>query len=157
MLTLSHNKTGKEIHMVEEKELIKHIYKDSEMGSYTIEVLLKDLKDKDNKIKKYAQELLNQYQEFTKRSKEYLKCDELPKVGRLNKVGARIGINKEIEEDNSDSRIADMLIKGLSMGSIDMEKKIVDYKNVAGKDSLRLASDFQNFQKAAIEKLKEYL
>ena len=80
MLTLSHNKTGKEIHMVEEKELIKHIYKDSEMGSYTIEVLLKDLKDKDNKIKKYAQELLNQYQEFTKRSKEYLKCDELPKL-----------------------------------------------------------------------------
>ena len=44
-----------------------------------------------------------------------------------------------------------MLIKGLSMGSIDMEKKIVDYKNVAGKDSLRLASDFQNFQKQLLK------
>ncbi len=143
--------------MVEEKELIKHIYKDSEMGSYTIEVLLNDLKEKDNKIKKYAQELLNQYQEFAKRSKEYLKCDELPKIGRLNKVGARIGINSEIDEDNSDSRVADMLIKGLSMGSIEMEKKINDYKDVAGKETLHLASDFQNFQKEAIEKLKEYL
>ena len=42
-------------------------------------------------------------------------------------VGKVLRINlttKEVKKDNSDAAIADMLIKGVSMGSIEMEKKI---------------------------------
>ena len=38
--------------MDENMELLEYIYKNSEMGVFTIKALLKDLGDKDNKIKK---------------------------------------------------------------------------------------------------------
>ncbi len=145
--------------MNEKMELVKHIYKDSEMASYTIEALLQDLENKDNKIKKFAQELLNRYQEFLFKSRDILdsESEELPESGMISKMGARMGINKDVRNDNSDSSIADMLIKGISMGSIDTEKKINDYKDVVNKEALNLAKTFLDFQKQSIEELKDYL
>lgn len=145
--------------MNENLELIKHIYKDSEMASYTVEVLLKDLEDKDNKIKKTAQELLNCYQEFLAKSKKILKKEkqELPNSGIMSKMGAKMGINKEVNNDNSDSSIADMLIKGISTGIIDTKKKIKDYKDIADKKELKLANDFLKFQEKYHEELNKYL
>ena len=66
-------------------------------------------------------------------------------------------IKKEVNSDNSDSAIADMLIKGISMGSIDMEKKISEYKNEVNKTDLELANNFKKFQEETIEQLKQYL
>lgn len=145
--------------MNEKIELLKHIYKDSEMASYTIEELLQDLKDKDNKIKKLVQELLNSYQEFLYKSKDILKSknEELPQNGVMNKIGAKMGIDKNVRNDNSDSSIADMLIKGISTGIIDTEKKINDYNDVVNKETLDLAKKFLTFQEESIEKLKGYL
>lgn len=145
--------------MNENMELIKHIYKDSEMASYTVEVLLKDLEDKDNKIKKTAQELLNCYQEFLAKSKKILKKEkqELANSGIMSKMGAKMGINKEVSNDNSDSSIADMLIKGISTGIIDTKKKIKDYKDIADKKELKLANDFLKFQEKYLEELNKYL
>ena len=37
--------------MKHNNELLKHIYKDASMATYTITTLLEDLKDKNNKIK----------------------------------------------------------------------------------------------------------
>lgn len=143
--------------MNESMELIKHIYQDSEMASYSIEELLKYLKDKDNKIKKYAQELLNAYQQFFAKSKKILKNEDFPKLNLMAKIGSKKGIEKEVKKDNSDSSMADLLIKGLSIGSITTEKKINDYKDIVDKDLLDFAKEFLEFQKNAIEKLKEYL
>ena len=40
---------------MENEELLKHVYKDALMGTYTIDKLIGDLKDKDNKIKTYLE------------------------------------------------------------------------------------------------------
>ena len=145
--------------MKENMELLKHIYKDSEMASYTIEVLLKDLQDKNNKIKKIASELLNHYQNFLTKSKKILHKEkqELPRNKLMSKMGAKMGINKEVTNDNSDSSIADMLIKGISTGIIDTKKKIKDYKDIADKKELKLAKDFLKFQEQYFEELNKYL
>ena len=53
--------------------------------------------------------------------------------------------------------MADLLIQGISMGSINIEKKIDDYKNnLSGKD-LRYAKKFLRFEQEKIEQLKKYL
>ena len=71
---------------------------------------------------------------------------------------ANMGIDKEVKDDNSDSAMADMLIKGVSMGSIDLEKKLKKYKDKEIDDKvLELANDFKDFQDDIIKKLKEYL
>ena len=50
--------------MKETNELLEHIYKDASMGSYTMEHLLEELKERDNKIKGLAEDILKEYQEF---------------------------------------------------------------------------------------------
>jgi hypothetical protein len=143
----------------EKFELLKHINQDAEMASYTIENLLNELKEKDNKIKEIAEDILKQYQHFLKETKEVLNKNKISsdEKGFIDKIGAKMGIKMNVTNDNSDSSIADMLIKGISMGSIDMEKKINDYKKSADEKSLSIAKDFLKFQTDSINKLKNYL
>jgi len=70
---------------------------------------------------------------------------------------AGMGIDKEVKNDNSDASIADMLIQGISMGSIDTEKKIKSYDKDVDKEQLSFAKDFLKFQEKAIDQLKKYL
>lgn len=145
--------------MNENSELVLHIYKDAEMSAYTLTRLLKDLKDKDNKIKKTLEDILKEYEEWKSNTKKYLKKHnaEISENGMMAKMMAGMGIDKEVNADNSDSAIADMIIKGISTGTVDMEKKIKQYNDEANDKKLELAEDFLKFQKKAIDILKVYL
>ena len=145
--------------MNENFELLEHIYKDCEMSVYTLSDLLDKLKDKDNKIKGDIEDILHQYETFLEKSQKILEQNgkKVSHTGMSAKMGASMGISKEVKHDNSDSSMADMLIKGISMGSIDMEKKIKDYEVEVERKYLRIAQDFLKFQNKAIEKLKAYL
>jgi len=145
--------------MKENNELILHIYQDAEMACYTIEKLINDLKEKDNKIKKTVEDILHEYQSWKQKSQKLLQKEnaEISKNPLIAKIMAGKSITKEVNDDNSDSAIADMLIKGISMGSIDMEKKIHAYEKEVNKEDLSLAKEFMKFQEKIIEHLKEYL
>ena len=75
----------------------------------------------------------------------------------ISKMGAYFGINMEVMKDNSDSRLADMLIQGLTMGVLNVTKKIDTYKGDAEKEVIGLAKEFKKFQQEGIEFLKKYL
>ncbi len=140
-------------------ELLKHINQDAGMAAYTIENLLKDLKEKDNKIKEISEDILKEYKHFFDETKEILNNNDISidEKNIIDKMGAKMGIKMNVMDDNSDSSIADMLIKGISMGSIDMEKKIKDYKDSVDTKILKIAKDFLKFQTDSINKLKSYL
>jgi len=139
------------IKVKENFELLEHIYQDSEMSCFSISDLLERLKEKDNKIKKDLEDILHKYEYFKEKTYKILK------ESSMVKWMAKTGIKKEVKSDNSDSSIADMLIKGISSGSIDMEKKISDYKDDVDKKYLDIAKDFLKFQEDSIEALKKYL
>jgi len=145
--------------MKEKNELLLHIYKDAEMGEYTTNILLKDLKKKDNKIKKTLEDILKEYENFKNKSKKLLEKEnaEIKENNIFSKMMAKMGINKEVSNDNSDSALADMLIRGISMGSIEMEKKVKSYEEEVSKETLDLAKKFLTFQEKAIEIFKDYL
>lgn len=145
--------------MKEKNELLLHVYKDCDMSVTTLTELLDDLKEKDNKIKGGVEDLLKEYQSFLNRSKECLEKENVPleTEGVMTKMMANMGVSKEVKHDNSDSSIADLLIKGISMGSIDMEKKLEDYKKEVEKGDLKVAKEFLKFQQKAIDKLKKFL
>lgn len=145
--------------MKEKNELILHIYQDAEMACYTIKKLMDDLKEKDNKIKKLVEDIYKEYEIWKQQTKSILKKEhaEVSENPRIAKFMAGMSINKEVKSDNSDSAIADMLIQGISMGSIDMTKKISNYKDDVSKSDLNMAKDFLKFQEKTIDKLKKYL
>lgn len=145
--------------MKENYELYEHIYQDAEMACYTIEVLTKDLKDKDNKIKKILEDILKEYTSYKEKAKNFLENNnqEISEKGFGSKMMAKIGIKKEVKSDNSDSSIAEMLIQGISMGSIEIERKINSYDKEVNKDEIKFAEEFKEFQQKSISELKKYL
>ena len=140
-------------------EIYTHIYQDSEMCISSIEELKKDLKDKDNKIKGTLDEIIKGFIKYKKESKKILnKMNSAPeKEGMFAKMMANMGIKKEVSSDNSDSHIAEVMIQGISMGSINMEKKIDNYEDKLDHGDLKYAKKFLDYEKDCIEKLKEYL
>ena len=63
----------------------------------------------------------------------------------------------ETMKDNSDPAIASMVIEGLTMGIVEMETKIENYKNLVDKKILKLSTKFLKFQEEEIEKLKTFM
>lgn len=145
--------------MEENFELYKHIFEDAEMACYTIEELLKDIKNKDNKIKRCAEEILEEYTSYKDKAKSKLETSgqEIKETGSMSKMMASIGIKKEVINDNSDSSIADLLIQGISMGSINTEKKIKEYEDEYDEKQVKFAKEFLKFQQNSINELKKYL
>ncbi len=143
--------------MNENLELLEYIYQSSEMGKTSLENLLNALKDKENKIKSIVSDEVKLYEKYYKKSKELAKGNKFSDNKLMAKMMSKMGIKKEVESDNSDAAIAHMLIEGLTMGSIDIETKINNYKTKADKKILKLAKDYATFQKQEIEKLKMYL
>ena len=146
--------------MDESLEIVNHIYKDSEMAISTLTKLSNTLEKKDNKIKDTVEDIIKGYERYFKDAKKILNKNNCKKEknGLVSKVMANMGIDKEVRDDNSDSAMADMLIKGVSMGSIDLEKKLAKYKDKEIDDKvLDFANRFKDFQDEIINKLKEYL
>ena len=146
--------------MDESLEIVNHIYKDSEMAISTLSKLENALEKKDNKIKDTIEDIIKGYERYFKEAKKILNKNNCKKEKNsfVSKLMANMGIDKEVKDDNSDSAIADMLIKGITMGSIDLEKKLKKYKDKEIDNKvLELANDYKDFSNDIIEKLKEYL
>ena len=99
------------------------------------------------------------YDNYLVKIKDYMKENnyEIQAKPLISKMGAYMGINMEVMKDNSDSRMADMLIQGLNMGVINVTKKIDTYKGDVPKEVLSLAKEFKKFQEEGVEFLKKYL
>ena len=120
---------------------------------------MKENKEKDNKIKDSVEDILKDYQNFKDKTKELLDKDGIKpeKENFVTKMMGNMGVSKEVKEDNSDSSIADMLVKGISMGCIDMEKKLSQYKDSLDENLKKIVESFLKFQESSIDKLKKYL
>lgn len=145
--------------MNENIELLNYIHEDSQMGITSLTTLIRKLNNKDNKIKKIVEAELKGYEQFQKDSEKLLKKykAEIMDASMMAKTMSTMKLNFEVMKDNSDAKIADILTKGFTMGTIDMNKKIDAYKDDVRKDILKLAQNFLKFQNENIEILKEYL
>ena len=70
----------------------------------------------------------------------------------MAKISSKMGIAMETMKDNSDPAIASMVIEGLTMGIVEMETKIENYKKLVDKKILKLSTKFLKFQEEEIEK-----
>lgn len=145
--------------MNENIELLEHIYQTADMGAKSLTDLLKDIKDKDCKITTLVSEQLKGYEKYIKESEKLLKkYDTLPKgKGIMTEIMTKMGINKEVKKDNSDSAIAEMLIQGFNMGNLEMDKKIKTYEKSVDKKVINLAEDLLEFGRNNIKQAEEYL
>ena len=145
--------------MNETNELLILIHDNTKMGLTSTKKLLTLIKNKENKIKFILEEQLQRYEAFYKKVKSLLKKEKLniKHSSLLKDLTASTAMSHEVKKDNSDSKIAYILIRGFSMGNINMEVKIKDYKKEANKDVLKLANDVLEFGENQVKLLKNYL
>lgn len=145
--------------MKEKNELLMHIYDVSYMGEYSTNKLLSTLKNKNNKIKSLLEDELKEYESYKKKSEKLLKKTkiEIPKTSILTKMSSNMGIMMETMKDNSDASIASMLVQGFTMGIVEMETKINNYKEEVNKNTIKLAKNLLKYQQKEIENLKTFM
>lgn len=145
--------------MDETNELLVILYQDCFMAVKNLEVLLEEIKTKDNKIKGEVEIILKEYEKYLKDVKKLLKTNKVKpkKVSPFALYGAKMKMKKDVREDNSDSKISDIIIQGLVMGIIDINKRIDNYKNDVSNDLIKLTNGLLEFQQNSIDKLKEFL
>ena len=149
--------------MSNQDELILYLCENIKMGLSSTTKIIKILKNKDNKIKKVLESYVKSYEHYLKIAKD-LKQKYNVKATKnkfMQKLMANTMMEEEIKRDNSDSKIANILIRGFTMGEIDLEKRIKDFVNNLDKkeksDILDLTKELHAFNKNSIVELKNYL
>ena len=145
--------------MNENMELLNFVYENAEMGVHTLNILSDTLRKRDNKIKGLIEDELKEYNNFLKESEKLLKKNKIEpkKTNLMAKLSRKMGITMETMKDNSDPAIASMVIEGLTMGIVEMQTKIENYKKLVDKKILKLSIKFLKFQEEEIEKLKIFM
>lgn len=149
--------------MSNQDELIIYLCENIKMGLSSTTKLIKILKNKDNKIKKVLESYIKTYEHYLKKAKELRqKYNVKTKKNKfMQKLMANTMMEEEIKRDNNDSKIANILIRGFTMGEIDLEKRIKDYVNNLDKkeksEILDLAKELHAFNKNSVVELKDYL
>ena len=99
------------------------------------------------------------HEHFKKESLKLIKKHkgELVKPSIMAKMGSWMGVKMEVSNDNSDSRLADMMIRGLDMGVIELDKRIKSFDNKTSLKVKKLAKELRKFELESIDILKAYL
>ena len=75
----------------------------------------------------------------------------------MEKITSYLMINMKTLIDKSSSHIADMLIKGSSMGIVEATKQLHKYEGDVEKDIISLMKELQKMEEHNVEELKKYL
>lgn len=143
--------------MNDTEKLLKFICKNAEMGRKTVDPI-KNM-NSDEKFQATLERMLADYNEI------YSKADaELKKAGASEAEGLDLGEKMMTEmslrfstvRDKSVPHLADMLLKGASMGVTDISKKLSEFKE-ASNDSVRLAKRLMKMNSDTIDEMKKFL
>ncbi|MEG1363733.1 MAG: hypothetical protein RSC92_04820 [Clostridia bacterium] len=142
--------------MNENVEMLNYIYQNAKMGKSTIDQIIKEVSD--ITFKDVLNEQLKDYEKVIDNTKVYL--SEFNKqekdITDLSKIVTYLSIKMSTLNDDTSSHIADMLIKGSTMGTVEITKKLNKYTNID--ESIKmLASKLLKIEENNIEKLKKYL
>ena len=136
--------------------ILNEINKGIKMGMDSISSIAEKVTD--DKLKDDLQFEYNKYNEILNDvNAELGKYEEFPKeLNPAQKMMGWFDIQISTLNDNSDSKIAEMLIKGTNMGIIE-GVKLKNQNPDANDKTQKILDDFIQFQENTIEKLKKYL
>lgn len=135
---------------------LDELNKGATMGMEAIHFIIDKVED-DN-FKSVLDKEYKKYESIAKKISEIYPeySDKLPhKINAMNKAMTWGGIEMETIMDKSNSKIAELLIKGTDMGIIE-GRKLLNNKDIDNKIN-NLISEFVTMQEESVEILKEYL
>lgn len=144
--------------MEKSTEILCYVYKNAKMGSEAIITLMPKVRDK--KLREALTDMLCKYEKYAAEAQKQLTpCGIKPSEEPLmKKLGAKIGIAINTMTDDTSPHIAELLIKGSTMGITDMTKIIREFEHGGCPETaLALGRELVSFEQDNIEKLKSFL
>lgn len=140
----------------EDINALDEIHKGACMGMDALHFVLDKVEDEN--LKEVLNTQYAQYKEIAKNIEEiYPKYnnDEPHKTSTMNKAMTWYDIEMKTFNDKSNSKISELLLKGVNMGIIE-GKKILNKKNL-NQEVSDIVSTYVSMQEKSVEVLKEYL
>lgn len=142
--------------MKENLNVLDELNKGATMGMDAINFVLDKVEDEE--LKKTLELEYNKYKDISRRANEiYSKySDKEPhETNTMNKIMTWYGVQMKTLTDQSNSKIAELLLQGTNMGIIE-GRKLLNNKE-ADKEIKDLLSEFVTMQEDSVEKLKTFL
>lgn len=139
------------------KDILNELNKGCSMGMDAIRNILDKVDDK--KLKKVLEKEFDKYKDIHHRiitKYEDYSRDKPTEINTMNKVMTSMMTEMKLIKDNSNSKIAEILMQGTNMGIIE-GKKLLNNKEKIDKEVLKILKDFIDMQEESVEIYKEYL
>lgn len=143
--------------MNDTRALLEFIYKNAEMGRKTVHPLI-DLSDNDE-FKNVLSRMVGDYSEICAKSDLLLRengMDEASGLNMMEKIMTEFSLRMNTIKDHSVRHIADMLVKGASMGMSDISKKLEEHPD-ADQSAKDLAKRLLKLNSDTIDEMKKFL
>lgn len=143
--------------MNDTQKLLEFIYKNAEMGRKTVDPI-KNMNN-DSKFQTTLDRMLSDYNEICTEADRLLKECGVSEASGLNigeKMMTEMSLRFNTIKDRSVPHLADMLLKGASMGVTDISKKLDECRD-ADEGSVRLANRLLKMNSDTIDEMKQFL
>jgi len=139
-----------------DEELLSEVYKSVTMGSDSITTLMS--KTTDASMRSDLTTQLEGYQNFATatKTKMYEKNFKVKEASVFTKIPAEVSMNMTTMMDNSNTKIAELMINGSTMGVIELTRKLRETAG-ASDDCVKIATDVVAFEENNITRMKNYL
>ena len=143
--------------MNENLEMLNYIHKNAEMGQDSILKLLKIVPD--SKFKETLNGQFEEYKNIYDESEKILKNynTDIKNISPIQKFETDMMINMKTLKDKSPNNISEMLIQGSTMGTIQMTKRLNQYKDKIDKEIYQLGKILLKTEEHNIEDCKKFL
>lgn len=141
-------------------ELLEHLYQNVKMGADSIRALLPRVESEDAKFKSDLTMQLGIYEDFAQRINTLLGEEDCEALSDrlMTKMSASLGAAMGTLLDQSVSHMADLVIRGATMGITDTTRTLREYEDTpASECALDLARDMIRAEQESIERMKAYL
>ncbi len=138
--------------------LLDDLYKNLKMGTTSTTDILGRVRDPD--LRAEMTKTIDGFEGLASRvSKLMIEAGITPKEENMfTKAGAKIGMAMNTATDSTSEHLAEMMIKGLTMGVTELYRDIGEAEEVGiSGEALSLAKDALAFEENAVEKFKTYL
>ena len=141
---------------MDEKELLICMYQNTGTALQSIDDLIK--KSKDAEFNKLLNAQYKRYEKYNNELEDYAQKNgiELKENNWLEKVKLWSSIQMGTMTDNSTRHLAELMLTGTVMGTVNCYKARVDYKD-ASKEALELLDKLENMEEDNFNELKKYL
>lgn len=143
--------------MNENINVLDELNKGACMGIDAINFIIEKIENQDFKssLVVQSQKYKNISDKINKIYKKYNKDDSPHETSAMNKAMTWSGIEMKTIVNHSDSKIAELLLKGTNMGIIE-GRKILNNKNMDN-EIRKIAEEYVLMQEDSVENLKKYL